>query len=1047
MRVKSKYRSMETRLKFNRIKQFHKLTSFFMLLCMLLISIEGVSQGDERTVSGQVVSNEGMPLPGVSIVKKGTTTGTVTDSDGRFSISASANDILVFSFIGFQQQEMPVGDKSVIDLQMEEDVKQLKELVVVGYGTVEKSDLTGSVVSIKPDEMTAGANLTLEQMMQGRAAGVNIKSKSGEPGGAISIKIRGASSITAGNEPLYVIDGIPFDNTAPIRGTGAGFVGNPNPRNPLNALNPNDIASIEILKDASATAIYGSRGSNGVVLITTKSGAGGTGELKVNYNYSYSLQEIAKKYNMLDAHQYQQVLNDILQDGGFFGEERVGDFQGDGINWAELLYRDGTINEHNLSFNGGSDETNYFVSLNYFDQEGILINSGIERYNVRFNINSGKSDRYKVGMNLNTSFIKDDFISNGVGINDNSGALYAALNYDPTLSRVIDPFTGRYTLSEHIIMDNPLALAHGEQANAKTFRTYGSVFAEYFIVPGFSAKVKLGGNATNARREVWIDPMTIEGQPTGGIATVINSTRTNYLGEFTLNFNRKIGIHRVNAVVGTTYEEFNQFNSSANGSGFLYPDLKTNAIGSGADSLEFVGSSSNQYKLHSYLGRVNYSLADKYLVTLTGRVDGSSRFGDNHKYGFFPSAAVAWKVHEEDFFEDNEIFSQLKFRVSYGVIGNQAIGNYRYVTSFSGARDAYLGGILNPALQPSRAANPDLRWESAQQFDVGFDFGLLNDRMEGTIEYYVRDTEDLLLNVPQPISSGFTVRTENIGSMRNSGLELNLNAHVLQFGDFKWEINANFSTLKNVVTDLGDAGSFTTGSLGFVRDAVIVAEDTAVFSFYGHQIEGVWQEGDDFSSTKMNVSPGDWKYRDVNGDSIINAADRQILGKPFPDYQWGLNSTFSYKNLSLSVFFEGSHGNSILNYNLIDSYYPISFRRNKIAEPYLNRWTPENPTNEYSSFVNPMGQGALLVNSKTVEDASFVRLQSVRLGYNVPVDNLGVKFIDRLNIYVVGQNLFTITGYSGVDPGTNSFGNDLIPIDFNSYPFAKTYTIGLNLGF
>lgn len=1024
---------------------FQCLASFLMLLCVLFLYNKGHAQGN-RVVSGTVTSADGgQPLPGVSVIIKGTAQGTVTDTEGNYRIEASGDDVLAFSFIGLQRKEVAVGNRSVINITMAEDVKQLEELVVIGYGTVQKSDLTGSVVSIKPEDMTPGANLTVEQMMQGRAAGVTIKSKSGEPGGAISIKIRGASSITGGNEPLYVIDGLPFDNRAPISGTGSGFVGNPNPRNPLNALNPNDIASIEILKDASATAIYGSRGSNGVVLITTKSGAGGA--LKVNYNYSYSIQKIAEKYNMLTAQQYQEVLNDILDKGGFFGEERVGEFQGEGVNWPELLYQDGSIHEHNLSLSGGNEDTDYFMSINYFDQEGILISSGIERYNVRFNINTGKSDKYKVGMNINSSFIKDDFISNGVGINDNSGALYAALNYDPTMTRIIDPFTGRYNLSEHIIMDNPLALAYGEEADAKTFRTYGSIFGEYFIVPGFSAKVKIGGNVTNARREVWIDPMTIEGQPTGGIATIINSTRTNYLGMFTLNFNKKFGEHRINAVFGTEYEEYNGFNSTANGSGFLYPDLKTNAIGSGADSLEFVGSSKNQYKLNSYLGRVNYSLLNKYLFTVSGRVDGSSRFGPNNKFGIFPSAAVAWKLHEEDFLQDNETLSQLKLRVSYGAIGNQAIGNYRYVTSFSGARDAYLGGVLNPALQPSRAANPDLRWESANQFDIAVDFGLFNDRVNGTIEYYIRDTENLLLNVPQPTSTGFAVRTENVGSMTNRGLELSLNAHVVDNRDFKWDVSTNFSTLKNVVTDLGGVGSFTTGNLAFVSNSVIVAEDTTLFSFYGYQIDGVWQEGDDFSVTKMNAAPGDWKYRDVNGDSIINAADKQILGKPFPDFQWGLTNTFSYKDLSLSIFIEGSHGNSILNYNLVDSYFPVSFRRNKIAEPYLNRWTPENPTNEFSSFVNPYGQGSFLVNSKTVEDASFVRLQSVRLSYNLPTDKIGLNFINRVNFYVVAQNLLTITGYSGVDPATNSFGNDLIPIDFNSYPFAKTYSIGLNVGF
>lgn len=1041
---------MKTKLSIKKVLISKYLPYVFCFGLCCLLGMDAFAQGNKVRVSGNVTTAEdGSDLIGVTVLEKGTTNGTVTDIDGNYSIMVSEDATLLYSFVGYHTEEVPVGARSIIDLVLMPDIQSLQEIVVVGYGTVQKSDLTGSVVSLKTKDMTSGANLSVEQMMQGRAPGVTIRSKSGEPGGAISVKIRGASSVNAGNDPLYVIDGMPFDIVSPISGSGQGFVNNPNQRNPLNALNPNDIESIEILKDASATAIYGSRGANGVVLITTKSGS--SGDMQVNYGYSYSLQEIAKKQEMLNAHQYQEVLNDILDEGGFFGESRVADFQGDGIIWPELLYRDGTIHEHNLSINGGDKNTNYFISLNYFDQDGILINSGIDRYNARVNLNTGKKDKYNVGLNLNTAFIKDQFTSNGVGVNDNGGALYAALNYDPTISRVINPFTGRYTLSDHIIMDNPLALAHGQQAGAKTNRTYGSLFGEYFILPELSAKAKIGGNVTNSRREVWIDPITIAAQPFGGIATLINSTRSNILGEFTLNYNKDFGDHhRISAVLGTTYEEYNQFNNDGRGSGFLYPDLTINGIGSGVDSLQYVGSSRTQYKLNSYLGRVNYSLMDKYLLTVSARVDGSSRFGDNNKYGFFPSAAVAWKIHEEDFLSGNDVLSQLKLRASYGVIGNQDIGNYRYITSFRipGNRPAYLGGIFNPIIEPSRAANQDLRWESSRQLDIGFDFGLFRDRIQGSIEYYERDSRDLLLDVPQPTSNGYEVRMENVGSVSNKGLELMLSAPVIDQGDFRWDISGNFSTLKNEVKDLGEVGTFYRGDVGgFVTNATIITEGHPMFSFYGHVIEGVWQEGDDFSVSKQNVSPGDWKYKDVNGDSIINAEDKEILGDPYPDFTWGLTNTFSYKGLNLSVFVEGSHGNSLYNFNLSDSFFPFDFRRNKIAEPYLNRWTPDNPTNEYASFVNPEAQGRNYVNSKTVEDASFIRLQSVRLSYDLPVDKLGLNFIRSFNVFVTGQNLLTITNYSGVDPATNSFGNDLIPMDINSYPFARTYSIGLNVGF
>ncbi|PWD98512.1 SusC/RagA family TonB-linked outer membrane protein [Marinilabilia rubra] len=1022
----------------------------FLIATAFLFVFSGIMYAQETTtVSGTIISTDDkLPLIGVTVIEVGTSNGTVTDAEGKYSLEVPDNASLRYSYIGFKTQVVSVSGRSNIDVQLAPDVSLVNEVVVVGYGSVQRSDLTGSVVSLKSDDLTEGSAVSIEQLMQGRAAGVTIQSKSGEPGGAISVKIRGASSVNAGNEPLYVIDGMPFDMVSPITGSGQGFTNNPNQRNPLNALNPNDIASIEVLKDASATAIYGSRGANGVVLITTKSGSGD--KMNVNYSYSYSVQEIAKEQEMLDAHQYQDVLNGILDDGGFPGEERVDDFQGDGIYWPDLLYRTGMTHEHNLSFNGGDKQSNYFVSLNYYDQEGILINSGLERANARLNLKTQKEKKYAIDLNLNTTYIEDDFLSNGIGVNDNGGPLFAALNYDPTISRVFNPFTGRYVLSEHIIMDNPMALANGMNATAYTYRTYGNISGEYFLLPELSAKAKIGGNVTNSRRDVWVDPSTIRGEPTGGIASIINSTRSNVLAEFLLNFNKEMGKHKVNAVAGTTYEEFNQFNNNGSGSGFLYPDLKYNAIGSGVDSLQYVGSGRNQYKLMSYLGRVNYSFDQKYLLTVSGRIDGSSRFGENNKYGFFPSAALAWRISEEDFWMENDIISDVKLRGSFGTIGNQEIGNYRYLTSFSipGNRPAYMGEEFRPLLVPSRAANQDLKWETSEQLDVGMDFSLFSGKFYGSLEYYVRKTKDLLLNVPQPVSNGFNVRLENAGSVKNQGLEFSLTGAVINTSDLTWDINANFSTLKNEVLDLGPVGTFYAGNYGgFAQNVTIVTEGEPLYSYHGHVIEGVWQEGDDFSTTLQPVEPGDWKYKDKNEDGVINNEDKEILGNPFPDFSWGLTNTVSYKGFKLSASLEGQHGMELFNYNMAETFYPFEFRRNRIAEPYLNRWTPDNPTNEYASFVNPNSQGINMVNSRTVEDASFIRLQSVRLSYNLPVEKLGLTFLSNASVFVTGQNLLTITDYSGVDPASNSFGSDLIRMDINSYPTARTYNMGVNVAF
>ena len=438
---------------------------------------------------------------------------------------------------------------------------------------------------------------------------------------------------------------------------------------------------------------------------------------------------------------------------------------------------------------------------------------------------------------------------------------------------------------------------------------------------------------------------------------------------------------------------------------------------------------------------------------MSGRADGSSRFGPNNRVAFFPSAAVAWKMHEEPFFQSIGQVSELKLRASYGAIGNQAIPNNIFLTLFEPGPGAVFGNTIFGSIEPKIVggetlfANPDLKWEAAVQLDIGIDFGLFDSRVQGTIDYYQRDTKDLLLEVPLATSIGFDRRVENLGEMRNSGIELGLSGYVIDRSNFKWEVAANFTTLSNEVTDLGPVAPFGDGDLNFARDVARVEEGIPLFSYLGYVVDGVWQTGDDFSATKTNAQPGDWKYRDVNGDSLITSDDKVILGDSFHDIIWGLTNTVTYKGFTLSVYLEGAHGAELLNQNLVNTFYPITFRNNRLAEPYLNRWTESNPTNEYSSFVRVNTGDGLQVNSRTVEDASYIRLQSVRLSYAVPLDELGIDFIRSIDVSLTGQNLKTWTDYSGVDPAVNSFGNNNIPMDFNAYPFARTYTVGINIGF
>jgi TonB-linked SusC/RagA family outer membrane protein len=1026
------------------MKEMQTIAHKKIILPVIMLLAVLSAQAQSRVVTGKVTAaNSGEPLSDVTVMVKQTNTAVTTNSSGTFSIKVERdNAVLVVSYVNFKTQEVAVRNFATVNVLLEPADGSLGEVVVVGYGTVKKTDLTGSVVSLKAKDLNPGANVNVEQSLIGRAAGVQVYQKSGEPGSAMSVKIRGASSITAGNDPLYVIDGMPVNNLSPVAGSSAGFVATPNPRNPLNSLNPADIESIEILKDASATAIYGSRGSNGVVIITTKKGS--SGRMKVGYNAYYGSQEVSNTLELLNGEQYRDVLNGIIDAGGGVATERV---VNDPVNtdWQNELYRKANVQSHDLSFSGGRENTRYYASLGYFNQQGVVKNSGVKRYTARFNLENSVAKKYAFGFNVNTSYIHDDYNSVGIGVNENGSALYSAINYDPSYP-VYDAAGNYYRSPFMTTMDHPLALINGQYANSDGFRTFGTVYGEYFIIPELSVKVKGAGDVNIVQRNTWLDPITIAGGSVNGIATINNGNVNYYMGEATLNFNKEIGnAHRINAVAGSTYEHFASNSFGGNGRGYSLPDLTYNSIGTGDNTLNQIGSGRASTKIISFLGRVNYSYLDRYLLTASFRADGSSRFGPNNRFGYFPSVAVAWKLQEEDFLHDIDYIDELKLRASYGVIGSQSIANYLYISTFSGGTDAIFGGVRDNSLVPSRIANPDLKWEAAKQADIGVDFALFNRRLTGSVEYYDRRTSDLLLDLPVPLSTGFGVKTQNIGSMRNTGIDVALAGDIVRSNKgFNWNMGVVFSTIKNRVISLGPLEQIITGGAGFIANASIIKPGESLGSYYGYEVLGVWQTGDDFSTAPAGVKAGDLKFKDVTSDKVINASDRTILGKSIPDFTYGITNTFEYKQLTLSVFIEGSQGASIINNTMVDSYFPVSFRRNRLAKPYLNRWTPDNPTNDYPSFVNPTSQGQQTINSKTVEDASYLRMQSVRLGYNFKINT---KVVKSLQAYITGNNLFTITKYSGIDPAVNSIGDDILKIDYSSYPMTRTFLIGVNVQF
>ncbi len=1009
-----------------------KKVTLVLMAALLLMHFSASAQSTYR-VSGVVKDTKGETLPGVSVKVKESSTGVSTDINGEFTIDLPAGTTLVFSAIGFDTKEVTVNkNNAVIDVQLSAKLEVLNEVVVIGYGTQKKSDLTGAVSSIKAKDFNNGVNTSPEQLFIGKAAGVRTVQSGGDPGAGLSISVRGASSITAGTEPLYVIDGLPLQNQAAVGGGGPGFSSAFTPRSPLSTINPEDIASIEILKDASATAIYGSRGANGVVLITTKSGS--AGKLKIDYDVYAGIQSPFRQPALLSPEEYMNTVNALITEGAGTAADRVTGIINGGTDWQEKLYnRNAVFQSHNLTFSGGDKSTKYLVSLSNLNQPGVLINSALNRFSGRVNLDHNITNKFNLGIRLTTSYDKDKYLANGTGFNETAGALNAALNYDPTIP-VFDS-NGKYTISPFITVDNPLAIANGYQSDGNRFQTLGNVFVEYYFIPGLSAKLNLGINNYEEQRKTYISRVAQFGLASGGIANLLEGHRANYLTELTMHYLKAFGKSTLDALAGTSFQKFINTNSVATAKGFPSDAVGADNLALGNPALATNSSNKASNQLLSYIGRLNYSIQDRYLLTATLRVDGSSRFGVNNKFAYFPSFAAAWKISSEKFFTPlSATFSSLKVRSSWGRTGNQDIGNYNSIATYVAGQFAVLNDQLTSTIVPSGLSNPDLKWETTQQFDAGIDFGILKNRLSGSIDYYQKRTYDMLINLPVDRSTGFATQLTNIGSIKNEGFEFTIASENL-VGKLKWRTELNLSTLKNTVVDIGPLSEI-------IQGISIIKVGSPLRSFYGYQVTGTWQTGDKFSSMRDVVQPGDPKYLDVNNDSVINTSDRVLLGNSFPTLSYGINNFFSYKNFDLNFFFDGVRGIKKYNTNLAESLAPANIRRNRYAEPFLNRWTTSNPTNDWPSFVRQ--QGTRNVSTYTVTDASYLRLNNIQLSYSISQRLMG-KWIRSARIYAASQNVFIITGYLG-DPTLNTGGSANLGESNNPYPLAKTFLLGISLG-
>ncbi|MCK9639474.1 MAG: TonB-dependent receptor [Prolixibacteraceae bacterium] len=975
----------------------------------------GISQSQQqKSVSGKVTDSSGGVLPGVTVVVKGTTTGVITNTNGNFSLSnIPENAILQFSFVGMKTQEVFVASKTIINVTLAEETVGIEEVVAIGYGTMKKSDLTGSIASVKSDEISAFSTSNVIQALAGRAAGVQITQNTGSLGGNMQVRIRGNNSIKGNNEPLYIIDGFPGD---------------------ISILNNADIERIEILKDASATAIYGSRGANGVVLITTKHGK--AGKTKIDFESSFGVSQISKKFDLMNGKEFALLYNELANNRGknpYFTQSEIDSF-GDGTDWQDVCFRIAPIQNHVLSISGGTEKTQFIVSGTIFDQKGILEGTDYQKYSLKANINHDISKKFSI--NYGAILTRTNKNGNESGGSSNS-LISSILTSPPTLTPYYEDGTIRRLNNVYSFvyanMINPLYLIKETSNSAKTNIILANVAFFYKPIPDLIIKVAGNVNNSDYRGDNYITNQFV-GIGTPGAASVSTSQNLSLLGENTITYTKSFNEnHKFNALAGFTYENNKYTMLAASGSGFMSDVFETYNLGA-AKSFGIPSTAFTESTLLSYLGRANYSYKDRYLLTVSMRADGSSKFSEGNKWGYFPSGAFAWRIKEESFLKDNPNISDLKFRIGWGKTGSQAISAYATQVLLSSGSTVF-DDTGYTYFAPSSIYPGDLKWETTEQTNVGVDVGFLNNRLHLTADYYYKRTSDLLNSVILPASEGWSSIIKNIGSIQNKGLELTIDANILD-GRFKWDVSGNIAFNRNKVLKLS-GGQDITGSLLYsevINDFVSLLREGHPFAeFYGYIEDGY-------------DNKGTIKYKDLNSDGLINNLDKTFIGDPNPDFIYGFNSTMSYRNFELNMFFNGSYGNDIFNYSSSVSTLNILTGANLLRNVYLDHWTPEKTDAKYPAINFISGR----VSDRFVEDGSYLRLRNIQLGYTFPVKKYGLNWLSNLQLYISGQNLITFTSYSGWDPDVSSLGggNSINQgIDFFTYPSSKSITCGIKVIF
>lgn len=1051
-----------------------RLLFFFVFLPVMVFS-------QSKTITGTVKDETGLTLPGVTIQIKNTNKlGAVTDFDGNFTITIPSNQsqILIFSYLGYSTEEVDVSTKETINLTMTPDSTQLDEVVVVGYGSVLKKDVTGSVVSVKVKDNVANQAFTVDQLLQGRAAGVQVTQNAGAPGSGISVKIRGTNSLRGNNEPLYVVDGV-IISSAGEDVVPAGGIGNSGQetQNGLNGINPRDIESIQILKDASATAIYGSRGANGVVLITTKKGE--KGKVKLSSFVTHSIRNIDKKYDVLDGigyANYQNEWNLLNADNPRFqidgsqifgitydpaGNPNVSTTPAQILNWQDELYQQGLSTKVGFTASGGGDKGNYYASIGFDDQKGIVSNSSLKSTDLRINLNQDLTDKLKLNARVSASFNNTNFAESGDLIGANQSFVRNTIIFRPVITEEVDDF------GDDLDAGNPYSWVNDFVDVSKEKRYFASIGLTYKLpIKGLTYQIKGGGNIRTKDRRRFFGLTTFQGANANGALQISTLNATSYQINNFLRFNRTFNRkHRINATVGVTYDVRNVENSIYAVEDFVTTELTIQQPFLASVITQPLRFLKSDQQIFSFLGRLNYTFNNKYVLTASFRRDGVSKFSKENRYGFFPSFALAWRLDNESFIKNLNIFENLKIRAGWGQIGNHGIGAYGTLSDYgiNGQLYGTPGNGTSVPLTLNNVANPDLTWETTEQLNIGVDFETNNNRISGTIDLYDKTTKDLLQSSPIPTSSGFRNILINRGNISNKGLEVALNIAAVSTDDFQINIGGNIAFNRTNIETLGipltdfyvdgvaEQRSFYFGrqiSRGqyFRTPANVFIEGEESGLFYGLETNGIYQTED--TDIIDGAVPGDVRYVDQNEDGVIDILDRTFIGNPNPDFVYGFNINLKLKGFTANFLFNGVYGNDIANGNLIKLDNAEGLINNISPNAYNNAWRPDAQSNVYPRLgVEVVPFQTIGISDRIIEDGSFLRLNNVTIGYDIPVDN--IDMFDRFNVYLAGQNLATWTSYSGYNPEVSSFlYTGLINgVDWNGAPNAKTFLLGININF